>query len=106
MEGSASSPATSGGGPVGAANTGKPGATGEEVLDKKRLQVCLLKSRLLHSHWVIQADRKSGNQGRPNGPFNFFGKNTTSAFSTDEQSRFASVVLDGVLGPPRQAFHT
>ena len=60
MEGSASSPATSVGGPVGAANTGKPGATGEEVLDKKRLQVCLLKSRLLHSHWVIQADRKSG----------------------------------------------
>ena len=74
MEGSASSPATSGGGPVGAANSGKPGATGEEVLDKKRLQVCLLKSRLLHSHWVIQADRKSGNQGRPNGPFNFLEK--------------------------------
>ena len=39
MEGSASSPATSG----GAANTGRPGATGEEVLDKKRLQVCFIK---------------------------------------------------------------
>ena len=36
MEGYAASPAT----PVGAANTGRPGggATGEEVLDKKRLQ--------------------------------------------------------------------
>ena len=43
MEGSASSPATSGGGPVGSANTGRPGATGEEVLDKKRLQVCFIK---------------------------------------------------------------
>ena len=74
MEGSASSPATSGGGPVGAANTGKPGATGEEVLDKKRLQVCLLKSRLLHSHWVIQADRKSRKQGGPDGHFHFFWK--------------------------------
>ena len=46
MEGSAASPATPGGGPVGAAaSTGKPGATGEEVLDKKRLQVCYKKSK-------------------------------------------------------------
>ena len=30
----------------------------------------------------------------------------TSAFSTNAQSRFASVVVDGVLGPPRLAQHT
>ena len=30
----------------------------------------------------------------------------TSAFSTNVQSRFASVVIDGVLGPPRLARHT
>ena len=30
----------------------------------------------------------------------------TSAFSTNAQSRFASVVLDGVLGPPHLARHT
>ena len=29
-----------------------------------------------------------------------------SAFSTNTQSRFASVVVDGVLGPPRLARHT
>ena len=29
-----------------------------------------------------------------------------SAFSTNAQSRFASVVVDGVLGPPRLAHHT
>ena len=29
-----------------------------------------------------------------------------SAFSTNAQSRFASVVVDGVLGPPRLARHT
>ena len=29
-----------------------------------------------------------------------------SAFSTNAQSRFASVVVDGVLGPPRLAGHT
>ena len=35
-----------------------------------------------------------------------FGTTKTSAFSTNAQSRFASVVLDGVLGPPRLARHT
>ena len=30
----------------------------------------------------------------------------TSAFSTNAQSRFASAVLSGVLGPPRLARHT
>ena len=30
----------------------------------------------------------------------------TSVVSTNTQSRFASVVLDGVLGPPRIARHT
>ena len=29
-----------------------------------------------------------------------------SAFSTNAQSRFASVAVDGVLGPPRLARHT
>ena len=29
-----------------------------------------------------------------------------SAFSTNAQSRFASAVLDGVLGPPRLVWHT
>ena len=29
-----------------------------------------------------------------------------SAFSTNAQSRFASLVVDGVLGPPRLARHT
>ena len=29
-----------------------------------------------------------------------------SAFSANAQSRFASVVFDGVLGPPRLAQHT
>ena len=28
-----------------------------------------------------------------------------STFSTNAQSRFASVVVDGVLGPPRLALH-
>ena len=32
---------------------------------------------------------------------NTFGKMKTSAFSTNTQSRFASVVVDGVLGPLR-----
>ena len=35
-----------------------------------------------------------------------FGATKTSAFSTSAQSRFASVVLDGVLGPPRLVRHT
>ena len=35
-----------------------------------------------------------------------FGTMKTSAFSTNAQSRFASVVVDGVLGPPRLACHT
>ena len=32
--------------------------------------------------------------------------NEISAFSTNAQSKFASVVLDGVLGPLRPAHHT
>ena len=35
-----------------------------------------------------------------------FSLSRTSAFSTNAQSRFASVVVDGVLGPPRLARHT
>ena len=35
-----------------------------------------------------------------------FGTTTTSAFSPNAQSRFASVVLDGVLGPPGLTWHT
>ena len=35
----------------------------------------------------------------------FFGT-VTNAFSTNTQLRFASVVLDSVLGPPRLARHT
>ena len=36
----------------------------------------------------------------------FFWTTKTSAFSTNAQSMFMSVVLDGVLGPPRLARHT
>ena len=35
-----------------------------------------------------------------------FGTSKTSAFSTNAKSRFASVVFDGVLGPPRLGQHT
>ena len=35
-----------------------------------------------------------------------FGTIKTSAFSTNAQSRFASVVLDGVLGPRRLGRHS
>ena len=35
-----------------------------------------------------------------------FGTTKTSSFSTNAQSRFASVVFDGVLGPPHLARHT
>ena len=35
-----------------------------------------------------------------------FGTKKKSAFSTNAQSRFASVVLDGVLRPPRLSWHT
>ena len=39
--------------------------------------------------------------------FPIFGTRKRSAFSTNAQSRFASAVLDGVLGPPlRLAGHT
>ena len=39
------------------------------------------------------------------GPWRF-GSLKESAFSANAQSRFASVVVDGVLGPPRLARHT
>ena len=42
-----------------------------------------------------------GGQGLPT-----FGKTKRSTFSTNAQSRFVSVVLDGVLGPPFLARHT
>ena len=35
-----------------------------------------------------------------------FGTTKRSVFSTNAQSRFASFVLDTVLGPPRLALHT
>ena len=41
-----------------------------------------------------------GDQGLP-----IFGTTKTSVFSTNAQSRFASVVADGVLGPLRLARH-
>ena len=34
------------------------------------------------------------------------GTTKRSGFSTNAQSKFTSVVLDGVLGPPRLARHT
>ena len=34
------------------------------------------------------------------------GTTKTNAFSTNAQSRFASVILDSVLGPPRLMRHT
>ena len=39
-------------------------------------------------------------------PPNFQNCTNTSVFSTNALSRFASVVLDGVLGPPRTAHRT
>ena len=40
------------------------------------------------------------------GPGPSFRATKTSAFSTNVQSRFSSVVLDGVMGPERLARHT
>ena len=48
----------------------------------------------------------SGGQTGGPGPFPIFRTTNESVFSTNAQSRFASVVLDGVLGPPRLARHT
>ena len=42
---------------------------------------------------------KGGQKGGGGHPI--FGVTKTSAFSTNAQSRFVSVVLDGVLGPSR-----
>ena len=44
-----------------------------------------------------------GGKGGP-GPL-MLGTTKTSVFSTNAQSRFMSVVLDGILGPPRLAWH-
>ena len=43
---------------------------------------------------------KGGGHGPP-----IFGSMKTSVILTNTQSRFAPVVLDGVLGPPRLAWH-
>ena len=53
-------------------------------------------------------DRRRRRRGVVKGPRppQIFGTTKTSAFSTNAQSRIASVVLDGVLGPLRLARHT
>ena len=53
---------------------------------------------------VKQVIQREGGKGDP-GPL-IFGTMKTGAFSTNAQSKFASIVLDGVLGPPRLAQHT
>ena len=49
-------------------------------------------------HVYKSSTMRWGGQGA--GALPIFGASKTSAFSTNAQSRFVSVVLDGVLGPP------
>ena len=53
---------------------------------------------------VKQVIQREGGKGDP-GPL-IFGTMKTGAFSTNAQSKFASIVLDGVLGLPCLARHT
>ena len=51
---------------------------------------------------LLQGDRKGGPWG-PSSSSQFFRVTKISSFLTKTQSRFTSVVLDGVLGPPPSA---
>ena len=47
-----------------------------------------------------------GRKGGSRGALPIFGTTKTSVFSTNAQSRFVSVDVGAVLGPPRLAQHT
>ena len=62
----------------------------------------------LWKRWEFQSNFSAiSSRGRARGAqaLQIVGRTKTGAFLTNAQSRFASVVLDGVLGPPHLAWH-
>ena len=80
-----------------------PAASRRQVTGKWRPSIFKRKSTGVWS--LLSLSFPGRGQGGP-GPSQFFRTTKRSAFSTNAQSRLASVVVDGVLGPPCLARHT